>query len=553
MNTVKTTAIGVFAVLLFSSGLAGQDYSNVFLPVWADQAWGAGGVTPTGVVWSLDGMTDFDQDGLGEFFLSSSWSGRFGNDAMLYEFTGADSFQIVWYHWFAQLDTSLANYSSIASGDLDNDGLPELIVLTDCYAGQPALHIFEYDPALGAFPAQATADWDLNLPGGVEEAGDIEIANLDSDSRPEILISLFSRNPAAAHLIIAEVEEGSDLSNPVWHVEMDDDSTFSFYSYLVKGTDLDQDGLGELVAVEWNYNRLVIFESTGEDQYSKAADIFTTLESSAFSNDGAAEFDLDGDGFNELFLSSTAGYLWVAVNNGDVSQMSFANNFHLLRDYKTNGGLILTEVKVGNADTPVGQTPDRPDIYLAATDSTGRISLLLDLEYLGGDITDPLNYYDNILFRDSLQGGELFRVSKFGIGNSDNDDAREIVMGSFSLDLNRPHIQVVESVASTAVQPSENHDFPPETFRLRQNYPNPFNPSTTIEFELFRQTEIRLSVYNLLGQKIIDLVDSSLPAGSHQVQWNGRTASGQKAPSGVYFYRLSTASFWDARKMMLLR
>jgi hypothetical protein len=88
----------------------------------------------------------------------------------------------------------------------------------------------------------------------------------------------------------------------------------------------------------------------------------------------------------------------------------------------------------------------------------------------------------------------------------------------------------------------------PNEFALHQNYPNPFNPGTTIDFALPQKTNVRLEIFNLLGQKIALLANGVYPAGVHSVRWN---ASG--SPSGVYFYRLTTGSKSLTRKMALLK
>lgn len=88
---------------------------------------------------------------------------------------------------------------------------------------------------------------------------------------------------------------------------------------------------------------------------------------------------------------------------------------------------------------------------------------------------------------------------------------------------------------------------------LAANYPNPFNPTTTIEFSLPAAADVRIDVYNVLGQQVSRLQDAHLPAGHHSVEWDGRTDSGDRAASGVYFYRLKTDGEVLARKMLLLR
>ncbi|MBI4720507.1 MAG: T9SS type A sorting domain-containing protein [Chitinivibrionia bacterium] len=93
---------------------------------------------------------------------------------------------------------------------------------------------------------------------------------------------------------------------------------------------------------------------------------------------------------------------------------------------------------------------------------------------------------------------------------------------------------------------------PPAT-HLMQNYPNPFKPSTTISFGLNETGNAALEIYDVSGRLVRVLVDRMLDAGNHRETWDGRDASGGKAASGVYFYRLKTERFEKTRKMILLR
>jgi hypothetical protein len=96
-------------------------------------------------------------------------------------------------------------------------------------------------------------------------------------------------------------------------------------------------------------------------------------------------------------------------------------------------------------------------------------------------------------------------------------------------------------------------DILPESYRLNQNYPNPFNPSTTIEFALPRATHVQLDLLNVLGQRVRQLVNESLTAGTHRVTLDIRDGQGESLATGVYFYRLKTEEFTDTRKMILLK
>lgn len=88
----------------------------------------------------------------------------------------------------------------------------------------------------------------------------------------------------------------------------------------------------------------------------------------------------------------------------------------------------------------------------------------------------------------------------------------------------------------------------PEKFLLQQNYPNPFNPSTVISWQLAVGSPVKLTVYNVTGQRVAILVNERQPAGTHSVQFD---ASG--LASGVYLYRLEAGGFVENRKMVLMR
>jgi len=97
-------------------------------------------------------------------------------------------------------------------------------------------------------------------------------------------------------------------------------------------------------------------------------------------------------------------------------------------------------------------------------------------------------------------------------------------------------------LAKTAKAPTE--------FELSNNYPNPFNPATEIQFQIVEGGMIDLTVYNLLGQKIVTLVHTEKPAGIYTVPWFGQNDIGQDQPSGVYLYRLTAPEGIEVRKMM---
>ena len=88
----------------------------------------------------------------------------------------------------------------------------------------------------------------------------------------------------------------------------------------------------------------------------------------------------------------------------------------------------------------------------------------------------------------------------------------------------------------------------PVSFRLYQNFPNPFNPVTSINFDIAKSTQVKLSVYDINGRLVRELLNSILNAGSYSYSLNAADLH-----SGVYFYRIETNGFTDAKKFMLIK
>ena len=94
---------------------------------------------------------------------------------------------------------------------------------------------------------------------------------------------------------------------------------------------------------------------------------------------------------------------------------------------------------------------------------------------------------------------------------------------------------------------SGNNEIPKE-FMLYNNYPNPFNPVTHIKFDLPKQTNTKLILYDILGREVARLVDKNLPAGAYTVIYNASALS-----SGTYFYKIITDEYTNVKKMLLIK
>ncbi|MFH2050296.1 MAG: glucoamylase family protein, partial [bacterium] len=105
--------------------------------------------------------------------------------------------------------------------------------------------------------------------------------------------------------------------------------------------------------------------------------------------------------------------------------------------------------------------------------------------------------------------------------------------------------------STTAID--ENIDLQPASFSLIGNYPNPFNAQTVIAYTLKKPADVNINVYNLIGKKVMTLVNERNNPGSYQIVWNGKDEYGSEVSSGMYFYELRTGSYTRVRKMILSR
>ena len=93
----------------------------------------------------------------------------------------------------------------------------------------------------------------------------------------------------------------------------------------------------------------------------------------------------------------------------------------------------------------------------------------------------------------------------------------------------------------------------PFEFALHQNYPNPFNPETKIQFDIAEKSHVTINVFNLVGQKVATLANSSMDVGKYTLTWGGLNDNGTPIPSGVYFYEMNTSSYHSIKKLVLVK
>jgi hypothetical protein len=168
-----------------------------------------------------------------------------------------------------------------------------------------------------------------------------------------------------------------------------------------------------------------------------------------------------------------------------------------------------------------------------------------------------------LVFLDSLK---TVKIDSFDSGNYSNTNEWVLVTDSTIVPPHTRYIRIrlistrrngsnndgyYDDLSLIAYQPvriSGGDNQIPDLKCLYQNYPNPFNPTTTIEFDLPKTSEVTLKVFNILGEEVATLLSASLLSGSHSVEWDASNLA-----SGVYLYRLQAGDFIDTRKMVLMK
>lgn len=333
----------------------------------------------------------------------------------------------------------------------------------------------------------------------------------------------------------------------MWDTLNNDDSLYySNFSNVAIDKD-DMVWLGTFNAGLVRYNRDTAFvEDTTFLYYSKddglldnrVTSLFVDKDNNIWSGGyyGLSRFDNDSGWIT--YTSANSGLLDDTIN--DIAQdlagnMWFATSTGL---NKLSPDSTWTAFYEGhNCPYPLGK------VIAITNDSSGNI-------WIGSDMKE----------RNNVQIAKFNGITYWEIANIDNNPAIEFVKVTDIAVDNDGEIWVstdgegVTRIAGnlTAIS-DEICSLIPSEYSLSQNYPNPFNLSTTIEYTLPERTELSISIYNIVGQKIAELYKGVQPAGVHSTIWNGTNLTGNVVSTGIYFYQIQSEDFSDIKKMVLLK
>ncbi|MFQ5823555.1 MAG: FlgD immunoglobulin-like domain containing protein [bacterium] len=407
---------------------------------WTTRFVSAPGDTLFGPVWQeqLQGIFDFDGDGYGEFITLLANPEGGNNAKLVWVEAQADNFYTaqLTYSWTGLYSTQ----RSLAVGDLDGDGIDEIVACVETIDGVHGMVIFEFDPITGTFPSTPTVTWDPRAAGYIgcsainnRWAWEVTpiIDDIDGDGKNELI------SPTVCGTAIFELTT-QDYSNPIWEAEYYDITTFiQPWSFAIG--DLDGDGRKELYdGSAWpDFSKPTVFnvlEATGEDTYELIVTIPADLMPSAWAgtNGYTVVADLDSDGNQEFYQTDIFGNFWVFAPGGDLSSVD-SSDFYLLNTFESYGWDI-GDMLLGDQDGD-----GKPNFYIAGHHK------ITDIAYKsGGSATDPLSYTANTVFEDDVPYAPLYPF-RLAVGNDlDGDGKKEVVFISVNHGPARSTVYVLE-------------------------------------------------------------------------------------------------------------
>ena len=219
---------------------------------------------------------------------------------------------------------------------------------------------------------------------------------------------------------------------------------------------------------------------------------------------------------------------WVDINVGKTGQA--VNDLKIVSfelTYSNTENIEFVSYQVGNF-------PSEAQAQVIPEDSIGKISASI-FRISGGESGNGTVL---TLKFNSEKGNEIVFSFVRVLANNSNGD---------QIPLSYKDTKIITSVKN------ELSNIIPDEFALHQNHPNPFNPETYISYQVPKTSQVKIEVFNLLGQHIRTLVDEEKSPGSYKILWNGLDDQRQAVSSGVYLYKMQAGDFTAMQKMVLVR
>lgn len=365
----------------------------------------------------------------------------------------------------------------------------------------------------------------------VGKASIAALVDIDGDGDPDLFIAGEIDPAKSNNSSLNFFENQGGASTPLFKLTDSDYLNLNLgYSYSPTFVDIDADGDMDLFIGEF-FGKVYFLENTGtvfSPDFPDSLIVGNYFNIDVGNNSAPAFVDIDADGDYDLFIGEYGGNINSYENTGSPANPNF---------------VLVTE---NYLDIDVGENSFP---FFADMDGDG------DFDLIVGSANNGFLFYRNT---GTPQNPDFVNEPGFDVyaplrstpilADIDNDSDLDLISGSQGGGL--LFYENLDSV--TAIDHTHQHNVP-TSIRLEQNYPNPFNSITVISWQLSARNNVRLTVYDLLGQKIKTLVNGRRSAGAHRVEWDGKDDLGNDVASGIYIYRIRAGNFVSSRKMLLIR
>ncbi|MDY6914761.1 MAG: FlgD immunoglobulin-like domain containing protein [Candidatus Cloacimonadota bacterium] len=319
--------------------------------------------------------------------------------------------------------------------------------------------------------------------------------------------------------------------------------------------------------------KVIVSNANGTDPWDESDSPFTIIEPIPVTPYTIYEIQYTED------PSGDSPHVDERVSTTGVITAMFSNSFFI-----QDGSGAWNGINVYPEDYDVSMLNIGDEIYLEATVieyyNKTELTELANLEVLNnGGLPEPVVISTNDLATQEAYESVMVKVENLTVTNPDlgygeweiDDGSGACVVGSLGEYTYEP-IQDDQIGAITGIvdysygayklEPrndddidfgSNNSDVTLPKISKVNNYPNPFNPQTTIRFQTNQNTNVKVTIYNLKGEKVTTLQNGYLSAGNHNIVWDGRNRMGKDVTSGIYFYKISTPQYSKTQKMILLK
>jgi len=437
------------------------------------------------------------------------------------------------------------------AGDLNKDGYDDIVV------GAPWAYNHSNQAELagkaqvffGGSPMDTVvdvilqdSDYHYAYGSSVTSAGDV-----NDDGYDDVMVAAPDDSRGVGRVFIYLGGEDMDSIYDV-RIEGHPDSSENLGWSVAGIDDINSDGYDDILigspwaGIPWGTGKASIY--LGGDPMDSISDVSVWGDSINFWNFGRAVAyagDVNGDGVGDMLIGgvSYAAKLLMTVSWSPELTLDTLNLFGEDTLPSAFGLRISAAGDINNDGFDDMLISD----YQCGVDLKGKGYI-----FYGGEEMDSL--WDVVL-RGEESVGKQFGISVAHAGDVNGDTYDEILVASYGDSGYAGKIFIYTSVSTSLEDQSKKEEL--NSFHLGQNYPNPFNAETVIEYALPTNTQVKLSIYNILGQHIKTLIDECQKAGYKKVTWDGKDQRGREVSSGIYFYRIKTDRNVEVKKMLLLR